>query len=101
MKIHEYLDLDPDAETISCSECSTELCNADQNYKEYSAMRTGPVTDAGPLFNPPEDILGTDPGYEFRQWFCPNCGVLFDHRFALEDDRIVHDIEIKPDALGS
>lgn len=94
MQIHEYLELDIDAETIRCSECGKELCDADQNYKEYSAMRTGPVTDAGPPFHPPEDILGEDPGYEFRQWFCPHCGVLFDHRFALEGDRIIHDIEI-------
>lgn len=101
MQIHEYLELDPDAETISCSECGHELCDADQNYKEYSAMRTGPVTEAGPVFHSPENILGTDPGYEFREWFCPDCGVLFDHRFALEGDRIVHDIEIDIEALQS
>lgn len=101
MQIHEYLELDPEAETISCSECGEELCDADQNYKEYSAMRTGPVTDAGPLFQPAERILGEDPGYEFREWFCPACGVLFDHRFALEDDRIVHDIEIDLASLRS
>jgi len=99
MQIHEYLELDPDAETISCSECGEELCGATENYKEYSAMRRGPVTDAGPVFKPAEDILGSDPGYEFRQWFCPNCGVLFDHRFALKDDRIIHDIEIDVEAL--
>jgi len=99
MQIYEYLELDTETETINCSDCGEELCDADQNYKEYSAMRTGPVTDAGPLFRPAEDILGTDPGYEFRQWFCPNCGVLFDHRFALEDDRIVHDIEIEMESV--
>jgi acetone carboxylase gamma subunit len=101
MQIHEYLELDPDSETISCSECGERLCDADQNYKEHSAMRTGPVTDAGPVFKPPADILNEDPGYEFRQWFCPNCAVLFDHRFALEDDRIVHDIEIDLESVQS
>lgn len=101
MRIHEYLELDINSETISCSECGEQLCDADQNFKEYSAMRTGPVTDAGPLFKPPEDILGSDPGYEFREWFCPNCGVLFDHRFALEGDRIVHDIEIDLESVRS
>lgn len=99
MQIHEYLELDPADETISCSECGEELCDADHNYKEYSAMRTGPVTEAGPVFYPPENILGSDPGYEFREWFCPNCGVLFDHRFALEGDRIIHDIDIDLEAL--
>ncbi|MFC7157050.1 acetone carboxylase subunit gamma [Halomarina halobia] len=101
MKIHEYLELDAQAATISCSECGEVLCDADQNYKEHSSMRTGPVTDAGPLFQPPERVLGSDPGYEFREWFCPGCGVLFDHRFALEGDRIIHDIEIDVEALES
>lgn len=101
MKIHEYLELDTETETINCSECGEELCHADENFKKHSAMRTGPVTDAGPLFNPPEDILGKDPGYEFRQWFCPSCGIMFDHRFALEEDPILHDIEIDLKSIRS
>lgn len=100
MQIHKYLELDPDEETIACRECDEVLCDADENYKEYAAMRTGPVTDAGPAFEPPEEILGTDLELEFRQFFCPSCAVLFDHSFAREDDPILHDIEIDVDSLS-
>jgi len=99
MQIHKYLELDPDAETISCRECGETLCNANRNYKEYAAMRTGPVTDAGPAFEPPEEILGKDLDLEFRQFFCPNCAVLLDHSFARQDDEILHDIEIDVPSL--
>lgn len=100
MQIHKYLDLDVDSGVIQCRECGEELCDGDQNYKEHSAMRTGPVTDAGPAFDDPRDILDEDPGLEFRQFFCPNCGVLFDHEFARHDEPILHDIEIDLDSLA-
>lgn len=94
MKIHEYLELDVESERIRCSECGEELCSADHNYKEFSAMRVRPVSEASPRFRSPEEVLGEDPGYEFREFSCPGCGILFDHRFALDGDEIVHDIEI-------
>jgi acetophenone carboxylase len=100
MKIHEYLELDTEKELIQCSDCGNELCGARENYREYSAVRAQPVTEAGPRFRDPEEVLGEDPGYEFREFFCPNCGILFGHRFALEDDGFVHDIEIAVDELG-
>lgn len=99
MQIHKYLELDPDEETISCRECGETLCNAGENYKEYSAMRTGDVTDAGPAFEPPEEILGKDLNLEFRQFFCPNCAVMLDHEFARVDDPILHDIDIEVESL--
>lgn len=99
MQIHKYLELDPDEETISCRECGETVCNAGENYKEYSAMRTGDVTDAGPAFEPPEEILGKDLNLEFRQFFCPNCAVMFDHEFARVDDPILHDIDIEVESL--
>lgn len=101
MQIHMYLELDVDDRTIGCTECGETLCAADQNYKEHAAMQVGPVTDAGPAFEPPEEVLGSDPGLEFRRFFCPGCGVLLAHEFAREADPILHDIEIDVDALTS
>jgi acetone carboxylase gamma subunit len=101
MQILKYLELDESEHTISCRECGETLCDADENYKKYSAQRTGPVTDAGPAFEPPEKILGADVDIEFRQYFCPNCAVLFDHQFARGDDPIIHDIEIDLDSLSA
>lgn len=99
MQIQKYLDLNEEELTISCRKCGETLCNADENYKEHSAMRTGPVTDAGPAFEPSKKLLGQDPNLEFRQFFCPSCGVLFDHEFAREDDPILHDIEVDVDSI--
>ena len=99
MQIHKYLELDTDALTISCRQCGTELCGADQNYREHSAMRTGPVTDAGVPFVPPEDKLGQKTDLEFREFFCPDCGVLLQTEFAQEDDPLLHDIDIDVDSL--
>lgn len=99
-EIHEYLELDPDTRTISCSKCGEEICDAEENYKEHTALRTGPITDAGPVFTPPEKIYDRDPGIEFRQFFCPSCAVLFDYEVVPEDEPILHDLEIDVDELS-
>ena len=99
MEVHEYLNLDPDASVLSCRECGHELCDADQNFKEYCAMETSPVEEIGPAFDAPADILGEDHGIEFRQFYCPNCAVLMDHEIARKEDPILHDLEIDLEAL--
>lgn len=99
MEIHEYLDLDADANVISCRKCNYELCDADQNFKRYCAMETSPVAEIGPAFDAPADILGEDHQVEFRQFYCPNCAVLMDHEIAREGDEILHDLEIDLEAL--
>jgi acetophenone carboxylase len=101
MQIHKYLELDPEAETIACRECSSTICDAGQNYREHSAMRTGPVTEAGLPFVPPEDKLGQKTDLEFREFFCPDCGVLLQTGFAREEDPILHDIDIDVDSLSA
>lgn len=100
VSIHEYLELDPDARTISCNECGEQLCDATENYKEHSAMRTGPITDAGPVFAAPKEIYDDPPAVEFRQFFCPNCATLFDYEVVPEDELILHDEELDVDELA-
>lgn len=100
MEINEYLELDPEAERIACGECGEDLCDARDNYKEHTALRTGPLTDAGPVFDAPEEIYEDPPDIEFRQFFCPNCATLFDYEIALKNDPILHDVEIDLDKLS-
>lgn len=100
MRIHRYLELDTVTHEITCTECETTICDADENYREHSAMRTGDVTDAGVPFVPPEEKLGEEVDLEFREFFCPNCGVLLQTAFAQEDDPILHDIEIDVDSIA-
>jgi acetone carboxylase gamma subunit len=100
MQIHRYLELDAAAEAISCTECGTTICNAEENYRKHSAMRTGPITEAGVPFVPPEDKIGRKTDLEFREFFCPECAVLLQTEFAKEDDPIIHDIEIDLESLS-
>jgi acetone carboxylase gamma subunit len=99
MQIHKYLDLHPGSEKIICRECDTELCSAHENYKRYAAVHTAPIEEAGPKFYPVKEVLGYDPRMEIRRFYCPECGVLFGHEFALEDDPFLHDIDIDIDQL--
>jgi N-methylhydantoinase B len=92
-QIHRYLGLDTETGTIGCSECGATLCDATENYREHAAIARKPVEDAGPAFVPLESIVDTDLGFEFRQFVCPDCAVLFDVEFAREDDPFLHDLE--------
>lgn len=94
MEIHEYLDLDVEAETINCNECGQHLCHAEDNYKHYCAMETIPLADVGPGFEAPGELLNTDQNVEFRKFYCPSCAVLIEHEIARAEDPILHDIEI-------
>lgn len=101
MQIHHYLNLNTETKTIVCRECGEHLCDADQNYKEHVMMQVIEPSDGvpTPAFDAPEDILGERKDIEIRQFYCPNCGVLFDHQFALNDWPILHDMELDQDSI--
>lgn len=99
MEIHEYLDLDPESESISCTDCGHRLCDADENYKRHCVMEAVPLTDIGPGFESPAELLGADHDVEFRRFYCPSCAVLIEHEIARADDPILRDIEIDLDAI--
>jgi acetone carboxylase gamma subunit len=94
MIIHKCLEIDQSSDVICCRECGKELCDTDENYKRHTVMQVDSVEDAGPLFEPPSDVIGGDVDFEFRQFFCPNCAVLFDYEFAQADDPVLHDIQL-------
>lgn len=94
MEIHEYLDLDPETETISCTECGHTICDAGENYKRHCAMESEPLEDVGPGFESPAELLDSDHDVRFRQFYCPSCAVLVEHEIARADDPILQDIEL-------
>lgn len=100
MEIHEYLDLDPETESISCNDCGHQICSVDENYKRHCAMETVPLSDVGPEFESPSKLLGARHDIEFRRFYCPSCAVLIDHEIAQAEDAILRDIEIDPSTLG-
>jgi len=100
MEIHEYLDLDPETETVSCTECGHTICNAEEDYKLHCAMESEPLEELGPGFESPAELLDADHDVQFRQFYCPSCAVLIDHEIARAEDRILQDIEIDPHSIA-
>lgn len=94
MEIHEYLNLDLENESISCNYCGHHLCDVDENYKRYCAMEAVPLTEIGPGFESPSELLGADHDIEFRRFYCPSCAVLIEHEIARAEDPILWDIEL-------
>lgn len=101
MRIHEYLELDVDSRTISCSECGEELCDASQNYKEHSVLYARLIDEADPAFLPATEVLPGASEIELRQFCCPNCAKLLDTEVAPEDAEILHDVDIDVEQLTS
>lgn len=70
----EYLDIDFDADSISCRRCGQRFCGAREDYKTAAAVEEAPVTRAGPVRG--EDY---DRGRIFlRLYYCPGCGTQLD-----------------------
>lgn len=59
-----------------CTSCGHVVCNATENYKEYSRYEEAPLPSVNPYFIEPMTFL--DIGFVARRYFCPSCGVLFD-----------------------
>ncbi|GAA0253591.1 acetone carboxylase subunit gamma [Haladaptatus pallidirubidus] len=94
MEIHEYLTLDTGTGSISCRECGNHIANAEENYKKHCAMAIDLLTEIGPGFESPAELLDSDHDVQFRRFYCPNCAVLIDHEIARAEDPILHDIEL-------
>lgn len=98
-QIHTYLELDTEAESIQCGECSFVLCDADENYKNHCGVNRQPVSEAGAMFEHPDYLEDAD-AIEFRQFVCQRCGVLFDFEIAPEDQPFLHDIAVDPESVA-
>ena len=101
MKISEYIELNVDARTISCTECGEQICHASENYKEHAVLYERPIGDANPAFLPPTEVLEGARDIDLRQFCCPNCATLLDSEVAQSDAEILHDIDLDVDRLAS
>jgi acetone carboxylase gamma subunit len=101
MKISEYIELDIDARTVSCTECGEVICDASENYKEHTALYERPIDEANTAFLPPTEVLPGASDIDLRQFCCPNCATLLDTQVAPSDAEILHDIDLDVDRLAS
>ena len=51
-----------------------------------------PVSKSNPLVGEPDKFI--DDPVVFRVFYCPGCGSQIDNEIALENDPILHDMEI-------
>ena len=81
-RIHEYLVLEEETSkrVIKCFKCGFEYCAPSENYKYYALMYERPVTDISPLVCDPMVYLDED--WVFREYYCPDCGVMIDNEIA-------------------
>jgi hypothetical protein len=69
---------DQEKEWVRCTKCRRVLCRANENWREFSARRLSPPTDAGTLL---KDLMGQ---FLLEQLYCPGCGALFNTELVEE-----------------
>jgi acetone carboxylase gamma subunit len=88
-EINEYLQIiETDGKKmISCRKCGYDLCSTNESYKKHALQHVGPITEVPRTLGP--DVYHLDASYEFRQYFCPGCKVLFTSEFALKGEPLL------------
>ena len=84
-----------DGTMLQACRCGRVLGAAATNYRALSLEARFPVGRAGPHADP--HGRGTE-RFELREYYCPDCLVLFETDVALRDDPLLHDVELDPGA---
>jgi N-methylhydantoinase B len=76
----------------TCAKCRTRIQNADENYKSGCSKRVSNVRDVG--LSPIDPKLFIDDEIEYREYFCPGCGLLLQGDFNRPEDPDFQDIHL-------
>ena len=76
----------------TCTKCRTRIQNVDENYKSGCLKRVTHVRDVG--MSPIEPALFIDDEIEYREYFCPGCGLLLQGDFNRPEDPDFQDIHL-------
>lgn len=83
----------------ACSECGQIYCPADQDPKKNALMRVGYLSE---MSHPTAEMAKRDPPRFFhRQFYCPECALMFSNELARADDPLLVEIEYDPHWLSS
>ncbi len=74
----------------TCTKCRTRIHSADANYKSGCVRRVTDVSDVG--LTPIDPKLFIDDEIEYREYFCPGCGLLLQSNFCRPEDPDFRDI---------
>ncbi len=76
--------------TFACEKCGQELGPVSGDYKDNARKREAPLSKNQPRFLAPK----TDK-YTMREYYCPQCGAMFEVDMVAKDERQVHSIQLK------
>ena len=83
-------------QTVQCKKCGEGICDLEDPYKESLVQAIRPVTDANQLLVDPSNYI--DDEMEYREYYCPGCGLMIETEIVLADREPVADKELRPDS---
>jgi N-methylhydantoinase B len=92
--ISEYLSLveRDGSRWLACSHCGQPLGPERENYKLHCHQTNRPIQVANTLIGEPLRFI--DDSVQFRQFYCPACGVLIENEVCRTQDSVLWDIEL-------
>ena len=89
-RVSEYLVIEDvgGQKVIQCSRCQYVYCAATENCKNYALMRE---------FSPPKPgtILKESKRFVLREFYCPQCGTMFDLEVRLKEQPFLWDARLE------
>jgi acetophenone carboxylase len=100
VRITEYLDVDLEKENWFCNKCGHELGSAKESYKKGCRIyERNPTKIYRPIVKA-EYNFAPDPDWcRFIEFYCPNCGVMFEVEVLPPGHPLTNDIELDLEQL--
>ncbi len=101
VRITESLDIDLISEQWCCNRCGFALIGARSNYKEGCLIRARePAAVYQPLVVQEPYTFSPDPAWcRIVEFYCPQCGVMFENELLPPGHPLTHDIELDLEKL--
>lgn len=94
VRVLEYLEVVGDREKFyRCLKCGSVLGSAKEDYKSFALKRTVPISKAQPAFLASYALKNNT--FVMREYYCPNCAVMFEVDMVQKDEPQIHSIEPK------
>lgn len=81
---------------LECDSCGERICSTNDLYKEHLLQAVRPLEDANQLLVDPSQYI--DEEMEYREYYCPGCGLMIENEIMLAESDPVSDKEITSDS---
>ena len=94
-RLLEYLETDEVNGELKykCTRCGFILGFAREDYKNFVAKRSVPISRAQPAYL--ADYAAKSDTFVIREYYCPECGVMFEVDMVRKDEPQIRSIELK------